>query len=89
VPLLGTKKWVDDLRAELDLPQLQPWREWWKLGHHEHEDQVAGDMLALYGFTLLTIRGAGHLVPMDKPLASQTMLQYFLSGRLPPAKNLG
>lgn len=45
----------------------EPWREWWVYGAHAHEDQVGGMVWGLRGITFVSVRGAGHMVPKDKP----------------------
>lgn len=37
------------------------------------------------GFTLASVRGAGHLVPSFQPKRSLVLLYSFLKGMLPPA----
>jgi serine carboxypeptidase-like clade 2 len=36
------------------------------------------------GFTLLSVRGAGHMVPSFQPERALIMLNFFLQGVLPP-----
>lgn len=43
--------------------------------------QVAGVVQKFNNFTFLTIKGAGHMVPQDKPIQALEMLSYFLSGK--------
>jgi carboxypeptidase C (cathepsin A) len=49
------------------IPVEEPWREWWVPGIHKHEDQMAGMVWKLRGLTFLSVKGAGHMVPSDKP----------------------
>ena len=89
VPITGTYRWVQRLREEAELPIEQPWREWWVPGLHKHEDQVGGMVWKLKGFTLVTLKNAGHFVPADKPKESKVMLDCFLKGTdLPTNPNL-
>jgi serine carboxypeptidase-like clade 2 len=38
------------------------------------------------GLTLVTIRGAGHMVPMIKPVQASQVFTHFLDGNELPAK---
>jgi carboxypeptidase C (cathepsin A) len=49
------------------IPVMEPWREWWVPGMHKHEDQMAGMVWKLRGFSFVSVKGAGHMVPRDKP----------------------
>lgn len=40
----------------------------------------------LRGFTFVSVKGAGHMVPSDKRVASLTMLTSFLAGAQLPYK---
>jgi len=52
--------------------------------HLYHVDgQVAGFYTAYQGLDFYTIRGAGHMVPSDKPSVSYHILQSFLNQRAP------
>ena len=42
VPIIGTKKWVEEFKAEQGIPIKRNWREWWVPGKHKGEDQVGG-----------------------------------------------
>jgi serine carboxypeptidase-like clade II len=80
VPITGTKRWLHLLREELDLPEVRPWREWWVPGKHAGEDQIGGDTWELQGLTFASVKGAGHLVPSNKPFPSLVMVESFLRG---------
>jgi serine carboxypeptidase-like clade II len=48
--------------------------------------KVGGFVEEYQGLTLVTIRGAGHMVPSNQPLRAFTMISYFLEGKpLPDA----
>lgn len=36
VPVTGTIHWMQQLREEVHIPVMEPWREWWLLGKHTH-----------------------------------------------------
>lgn len=55
------------IREEKGLPVVEPWREWWVRGGHRYEDQVGGMVWGLRGLSFVSVRGAGHMVPRDKP----------------------
>ncbi|CAH9080723.1 unnamed protein product, partial [Cuscuta europaea] len=59
VPVIGTRYWIEALNKHSShKPQ---WRSWF------HNQQVGGRIVEYKGITLVTVRGAGHLVPLDKP----------------------
>ena len=67
VPILGTLHWIELMKDLEGLYVMEPWREWWVKGLHKHDDQVAGMAWKLKGFTFVSVKGAGHMVPHDKP----------------------
>jgi serine carboxypeptidase-like clade 2 len=67
VPITGTMSWRTSFKEEQRLAVIEPWREWWVKGLHRHEDQVGGMVWELTNLTFVSVRGAGHLVPKDKP----------------------
>ena len=81
VPITGTMTWVTRMRGEFGIPILQQWREWWAPGLHKHEDQVGGMVWKLKGFTFASVKGAGHMMPKDKPKAAYVMLDCFLNNK--------
>lgn len=49
--------------------------------------QVGGRVVKYEGLTFVTVRGAGHLVPLNKPAESLSLINSFLSGQdLPTQK---
>ncbi|KAM7463174.1 hypothetical protein LguiA_031295 [Lonicera macranthoides] len=76
VPVIGSRYCVE----ALGLPLKSPWRSWFHLG------QVGGRMVEYEGLTMVTIRGAGHLVPLNKPDEAFSMLHSFLSGNHLPTQ---
>lgn len=84
VPITGTLAWLNLLREERGLPVVAPWREWWTRGVHRHEDQVAGMVWQLKNLTFVTVKGAGHMVPKDKPKESYTLISSFINGQSLP-----
>lgn len=42
--------------------------------------QVGGRIVEYEGLTLVTVRGAGHLVPLNKPSEALALIHSFLSG---------
>uniref|UniRef100_A0ACD5XSQ9 Uncharacterized protein n=1 Tax=Avena sativa TaxID=4498 RepID=A0ACD5XSQ9_AVESA len=73
--LPGTRYTIQDL----GLPVTTPWRPW------TAKEEVGGYVQQYSGgFTFLSVRGAGHMVPSFQPERALTMLSYFLQGVLPP-----
>jgi len=66
-------------------PEWGGWRAWY------YRPQVAGWAVEYEeGLTLVTVRGAGHLVPLFAPDRSLAMLYHFLRGQaLPAARSSG
>ncbi|WVZ94579.1 hypothetical protein U9M48_040458 [Paspalum notatum var. saurae] len=67
---------------KLGLPTVREWREWFT------SDQVGGYTVAYDGLTLVTVRGAGHMVPMITPVQAGQVFAHFLAGNELPATSL-
>ena len=67
VPITGTMTWFTRMKDQFGLPVMDQWREWWTPGLHKHQDQVGGMTWKLRGLTFASVKGAGHMVPKDKP----------------------
>ncbi|CAD6247007.1 unnamed protein product [Miscanthus lutarioriparius] len=65
---------------KLGLATVKEWREWFTT------DQVGGYTLVYDGLTLVTVRGAGHMVPMITPVQASQVFAHFLAGDEMPAK---
>lgn len=74
VPITGTLEWLTWLKKEQQLPTLQKWRRWWISGNNKNEDQVGGMYWELEGITFVSVKGAGHMVPQDKPASASVLL---------------
>ncbi|KAG0604170.1 hypothetical protein M758_10G150300 [Ceratodon purpureus] len=75
VPTTGTRYALGSLK----LPVVVPWYSWY------NEEQVGGREIVYKGnLTLVTIRGAGHEVPLLKPAEFLQMFDAFLKGSLLP-----
>ncbi|KAK8592840.1 hypothetical protein V6N12_044933 [Hibiscus sabdariffa] len=70
VPVISSRYWVESL----GLPLKSAWRSWF------HEQQVGGRIVEYEGVTVVTVRGAGHLVPLNKPSEALALIHSFLSG---------
>ncbi|XP_035839138.1 serine carboxypeptidase-like 18 isoform X3 [Helianthus annuus] len=72
-PYIGTEQWI----KSLDLPTESPWKPWFA------SNQVAGyrTRYAKNGYTLTyaTIKGAGHVVALNKPKEAFSMVDEWLS----------
>lgn len=74
---MGNAAWI----ASLNLTKSAEWSKW-----HGSDKQVAGyfEKYATGGFgqplTFLTVKGAGHMVPKDRPRHALDMFTQFLSG---------
>ena len=71
---LGTQRWIDRLNLKVTTEHKQ-----WHC-----QGQVAGYAQKYEnGFTFVTIKGAGHMVPQDKRPEAAVMVEAFLKGNLP------
>ncbi|KQK14056.1 hypothetical protein BRADI_1g14080v3 [Brachypodium distachyon] len=74
-PLAATRFTIQDL----GLPITTAWRPW------TAKEEVGGYVQQYAGgFTFLSVRGAGHMVPSSQPERVLIMLSSFLKGILPP-----
>ena len=82
---LGTEFLEDTFRPLFDslLPRTSRWRPW-GLGSG---DPVVGGYAMQWGHCgFASIRGAGHLAPLDRPAAAYTLISAFTArAPLPPA----
>ncbi|GMN61586.1 hypothetical protein TIFTF001_030676 [Ficus carica] len=70
LPITSTRYSIDALK----LPTIGPWRAWYD--HFE----VGGWTQEYEGLTLVSVRGAGHEVPLHRPKQALTLIRSFLSG---------
>ncbi|XP_066306264.1 serine carboxypeptidase-like 26 [Miscanthus floridulus] len=74
VPVIGSRYCVE----ALGLPVKTQWQPWYL------NKQVAGRFVEYHGMTMVTIRGAGHLVPLNKPSEGLALIDTFLQGKQLP-----
>jgi len=71
---LGNRWWVDALewsgRTEWDRAQDEPW---------EVDGEHAGTIKTAGGLSFVSVAGAGHMVPMDKPKQGLDMITRFIT----------
>ncbi|XXG51793.1 hypothetical protein AAC387_Pa03g0288 [Persea americana] len=70
IPVTSTRYSIDALK----LPTVTPWHAWY------HDGQVGGSTQVYKGLTFVTVRGAGHEVPLHKPKLALALIEAFLSG---------
>ena len=74
LPTLGTMRWIDKLNFTIE-------KEWTQ---YKVNKQVAGFVQKYKeGLVLVTVKGAGHMVPQDQRAAAFKMLDSFVKGVLP------
>ncbi|KAJ7701794.1 peptidase S10 serine carboxypeptidase [Mycena rosella] len=77
---VANRMWVDKLEwsGQAEYAALE-WAEWWVEG----QEGKAGEVRQAPGSPLafVTIRGAGHMVPHDKPVEALAMLSAWMHGR--------
>ncbi|CAL4929527.1 unnamed protein product [Urochloa decumbens] len=77
VPVIASKQSMQ----KLGLPVVADWRPWSTDGR-----EVGGYVIEYKGLTFATVRGSGHMVPIDQPDRAQVLFKYFLEGKpLPKA----
>ncbi|XP_022158143.1 serine carboxypeptidase II-2 isoform X2 [Momordica charantia] len=78
LPITSTRYSID----ALELPQTGPWHAWYDDG------QVGGWIQEYEGLTLVSVRGAGHEVPLHKPKLALQLIKAFLAGNSLPSLQL-
>ncbi|XP_057767194.1 serine carboxypeptidase II-2 [Salvia miltiorrhiza] len=78
IPVTSTRHNIDAMK----LPTVRPWRAWYDDG------QVGGWTEEYEGLTFVTVRGAGHEVPLHRPKQALTLIKSFLSGKSMPGMEL-
>lgn len=63
VPTIGSVGWINAMNRTV----VEPWRAWWLPAESNPNAQVGGYVLKLDGMDFVTVHGAGHMVPLDKP----------------------
>ncbi|XP_020083134.1 serine carboxypeptidase II-2-like [Ananas comosus] len=76
IPVTSTRYNVDSLK----LPTVTPWHAW-----YDDDGQVGGWTQAYKGLTFVTVRGAGHEVPLHRPKQALVLFKSFLSGSPMPS----
>ncbi|KAG7625557.1 Serine carboxypeptidase-like 33 [Arabidopsis thaliana] len=76
VPVIGSRYCVEALGISVK----SEWRSWF------HNHQVGGRITEYEGgLTFVTVRGAGHLVPLNKPEEALALFRSFLNGQELPS----
>ncbi|KAG0620973.1 hypothetical protein M758_4G258800 [Ceratodon purpureus] len=70
VPVTSTRYSIE----AMNLPIVKPWHPW-----YDHQ-QVGGRVVVYNGLTFVTIRGAGHQVPLLQPGRFLQLLKSFIAG---------
>ncbi|XP_042066755.1 serine carboxypeptidase II-2-like isoform X2 [Salvia splendens] len=78
IPVTSTRYNINAMK----LQTVRPWRAWYDDG------QVGGWTEEYEGLTFVTVRGAGHEVPLHKPKQALTLIKSFLSGKSMPEMEL-
>ncbi|KAL5100715.1 hypothetical protein RYX36_005042 [Vicia faba] len=74
IPITSTRYSINALK----LPTVSPWRAWYDDG------EVGGWTQEYTGLTFVTVRGAGHEVPLHRPKLALTLFKSFLAGTSMP-----
>ena len=74
VPTVGTMRWINKLNFTIE----QEWTQ------YKIDDQIAGYVQKyVEGLVIVTVKGAGHMVPQDQRAAAFKMYDSFIKGKLP------
>ncbi|KAL3626635.1 Serine carboxypeptidase-like 26 [Castilleja foliolosa] len=76
VPVISSRYCVEALQ----LPLKANWTSWF------YNNQVAGRIIEYEGLTFVTVRGAGHMVPFDKPNEAFALIRSYLSDQPLPTR---
>ncbi|OMP09201.1 Peptidase S10, serine carboxypeptidase [Corchorus olitorius] len=71
IPVTSTRYSIDALK----LPTVSHWRAW-----YDDDGQVGGWTQEYAGLNFVSVRGAGHEVPLHRPKQALTLVKAFLSG---------
>jgi carboxypeptidase C (cathepsin A) len=69
VPFTGTREWISNLNLT-EKTGFVPW---------SYDGEVAGFIQKYAGLTFVTIKGAGHMVPQDKPPQAHKVIYDFIN----------
>lgn len=80
VSTLGTQRWLDRLRVEMQgqFYMKSFWTPWLVPGEVLYNPQIGGFATVYNGLTFVTVRGAGHQASQSKPFETFVMIHYFL-----------
>ncbi|GJN00719.1 hypothetical protein PR202_ga17918 [Eleusine coracana subsp. coracana] len=78
IPVTSTRYSVDALK----LPTVTPWHAW-----YDDDGEVGGWSQGYEGLTFVTVRGAGHEVPLHRPKQALTLFKSFLAGSPMPVQS--
>ena len=71
VDTLGSLRWIKKLNYSIK----KEWKQW------KCDSQIAGMVQYYdYGFTFVTVKGAGHMVPQDKRQEAKILFDAFIKG---------
>jgi len=73
VPYTGTQNWISSLNLPITGTE---WQEW--TFNQPDGSQVGGYVTEYTGLTFATVRGAGHMVPQNRPQAAYVMASTFI-----------
>ena len=74
ISTIGTMRWIHKIGFNVDTE----WKQW------KNNGQVAGYVQTYKeGLTLVTVKGAGHMVPQDKRQETKIVLDAFFEGKIP------
>lgn len=78
IPYNGVEKWTQNLNATL----INGWHQWVSPTDPQHSAHKAGYALTYDKFQVITVNGAGHMVPRYQPAFALHMFNKFLRGEL-------
>ena len=74
ISTIGTMRWINKIGFNVETE----WKQW------KNGNQIAGYVQTYKeGLTLVTVKGAGHMVPQDKRQEAKIVLDAFFEGKIP------
>lgn len=73
VPIQGTISWFEKYKKDFGAAVKKNWRPW-----YTNNNEFAGMVWELEGLTFISVSGAGHMVPTDRPRQAEEILNVFV-----------
>eukprot|EP00828_Plagiopyla_frontata_P006656 TRINITY_DN1295_c0_g1_i4.p1 TRINITY_DN1295_c0_g1~~TRINITY_DN1295_c0_g1_i4.p1 ORF type:complete len:515 (+),score=44.11 TRINITY_DN1295_c0_g1_i4:205-1749(+) len=83
VPIAGTRAWIDQLRQDINMVLIEPWRSWYITPPQPSSTSTptqtyVGSTETYDGLFFASVNGVGHMVPQWQRQGALQLLQSFL-----------